>query len=73
MRQQTRQTQKADAIPRFERNVFYEQLLKMQRENPRTFETLSMATRLALNSYTVAKRQHELLNEEAGEQLPPAA
>ena len=48
----------------FEENLFYEKLLTMQQADPRTFETLSIPTRLALNAYTAAKRQHEMLNEE---------
>ncbi len=41
----------------FQRNGFYESILEMRNKDPRTFDELSPATKLALAYYEAAKRK----------------
>jgi hypothetical protein len=49
--------------PTFETNGFYEKLLKLRRTNPKAFESISPASKLALAEYEKQKRESALLNE----------
>jgi hypothetical protein len=55
-------------------NPHYESLLRMREHNPVAWRVLSPNTKLAVQYYEAAKREHErvqAMREEAG--LPPAA
>jgi hypothetical protein len=43
----------------FQRNGFYERLAQMRRHDPRTFASISPASKLALFEYEKQLRQHE--------------
>ncbi len=45
----------------FQPNGFYERLLAMRKSDPRTFATISPASKLALFEYERQKRAHESL------------
>ncbi len=45
----------------FEPNAFYERVLMLRRTNPKAFEGLAPATKLALGAYSAAKREDERL------------
>ncbi len=45
----------------FEQNAFYEKVLDLRRTNPKAFDSLSPATKLALGQYEAQKREHERL------------
>jgi hypothetical protein len=42
----------------FQRNGFYERLAEMRRNDPRTFASISPASKLALYHYEANKRQY---------------
>lgn len=44
----------------FQPNGFYERLAQMRKDNPRTFASISPASKLALFEYEKQKREHEL-------------
>jgi hypothetical protein len=46
-------------VQRFESNGFYERLISIRRTDRKTFDGLSIPTRLALAEYERQKRQHE--------------
>jgi hypothetical protein len=54
-------TAKAETVSahRFQRNGFYERLAEMRRNDPRTFASISPASKLALFEYEKQKRLHE--------------
>jgi hypothetical protein len=54
-------TTKAESLraQTFQRNGFYERLAEMRRNDPRTFASISPASKLALFEYEKQKRQHE--------------
>lgn len=43
----------------FQLNGFYERLAQMRKNDPRTFNSISPASKLALFEYEKQKRQHE--------------
>jgi hypothetical protein len=45
----------------FEINHFYERVLELRRTNPKAFDSLSPATKLALGQYEAQKREHTRL------------
>ena len=47
--------------PTFETNGFYERIIALRKSQPKAFETLSPATKLALGAYESARREHERL------------
>lgn len=58
------------AIP----NAHYEALLRMRSTNPGAWRVLSPNTKLAVQYYEAAKREHERLQSMRSEnELPPAA
>lgn len=50
---------------KFETNGFYEHMIEVRRKQPKVFEGLSPATKLALVEYEKAKRQSEVDREAA--------
>jgi hypothetical protein len=52
-------------ISSFQRNGFYESILEMRNKDPRTFDELSPATKLALAYYEAAKRKALREDQEA--------
>jgi hypothetical protein len=55
-------TAKAESLSAqtFQTNGFYERLAQMRKNDPRTFNSLSPASKLALYHYEASKRQHEV-------------
>lgn len=51
-----RRAQPAETAPAFEANAFYERLLEMREEKPAAYNTLSAATRLAVEAYVKARQ-----------------
>ncbi len=56
VRRTARQPQTAASTGGFEPNAFYERLLEMREQNPSAFNSMSDATRFAVEAYTKAKR-----------------
>lgn len=52
-----RQPQQTEMTGVFEPNAFYERLLEMREQNPSAFNSMSNATRFAVEAYTKAKRK----------------
>ncbi len=52
--------QKPNAVQGFVRLGFYERLIEMRKNNPRSFAEISPASKLALYHYEASKRQHEV-------------
>ncbi len=48
------------AQPQFETNGFYERIIALRKSQPKAFESLSPATKMALAQYEQQKRQHAL-------------
>jgi hypothetical protein len=55
-----RANQTTVAQPTFERNGFYERIIALRKTQPKAFESLSPATKMALGAYEQQKRQHAL-------------
>ena len=59
--------------PPFVENGYMEKLLNLAERDPKTFNTLSPATRLSVGYYSAAKRQAEALKALHGARAPKAA
>ncbi len=60
-----KQTLEKPRVSTFQRNGFYESILEMRERDPKTFEGLAPATKLALAYYEAAKRKALREDEQA--------
>jgi hypothetical protein len=55
-----------EILPKGAQHAYYEQLLSLRRDNPRAWEVLSPAAKLAALHYESNRREQVMLDEEKG-------